>query len=154
MLGWAVAIGTGLVAGVAVGMLLRRQKALYAWLRGEITGLRDDIVQARCDLRALATPRGRDILDEVECEDYEIANNLDRMNFLLDQLNSLLKGKSPDALEDRRVVYREELPLCSLDFTSPEEFRRFESLPPISEEEIQDMDWDYLFRRIASEDDD
>lgn len=152
MLQLALMLAAGMVAGAAVTLLVRRERILHAWLRDEVTSLRDEVDQARLEIRSLnGTPST--MLDEVEGDDVEIAGNLDRMNLLLDQLNGLLKGRG-GSHEKRKMVFQEE-PVTydmPLDFTTPEEFRKFESLPPLSSEEIESIDWDYLFNRIRSDD--
>jgi hypothetical protein len=154
MVGWAIAIAMGFSAGALVGILVRREKILYRWLRDEVTSLRDEVEEACVDMKALATPPAGQMLDQVEGDDFEIASNLDRMNVLLDQLNGLLKGKTTDRFDFQQAL-REDGAQRALseqcDFVSPEELRKFSALPPISEEELLSMDWEYLFRRISSE---
>jgi len=152
MFGWVIGIILGFAAVAAVAVLLRMEKLLHAWFRGEITGLREDVNQARIELRTLSSLQTNDMLDHVEGEDVEIAGNLDRMNALLDQLNALIKGKAVGNFEMRRRRGFEDAPVIfsgQLDFTSPEELLRFAALPPISEEEIRAMDWESFFKSLS-----
>jgi len=154
MLGWATAVVIGFAVGVFFGVMARREKALSAWVTSEVAGLREDISQARIELRTLTSLQAGGMLDRVEGDDEEIAGNLDRMNTLLDQLHGLLRGKAADKFEVRRhdgSGYEPVIFSGQLDFTTPEELLKFSSLPPISEEEIRAMDWESLLRRIATE---
>lgn len=152
MLMWALVMAAGMVAGAAVTLLVRREIVLHAWLREEVTGLRDEVEQARLELHTVSGLQQVDMLDRVEGDDVEIATNLDRMNLLLDQLNGLIKGRG-ESHERHAPVFREEqIPYdMPLDFTSPEELQKFEGLPPLSEEEIRATDWECLFKRIRSD---
>ena len=152
MLMWALLMAAGMVAGAAVTLLVRRELVLHAWLRDEVTGLRDEVEQARLELHSVSGLQNVDVLDRVEGDDVEIATNLNRMNILLDQLNGLLKGRG-EAREHHAPVFREEqMPYeMPLDFTSPEELQKFEGLPPLSEEEILSTDWECLFKQIRSD---
>jgi hypothetical protein len=154
MIGWTVAIIVGFALGTATGILVRRQKVLDCWLRDEVAGMRQDLNQARVEVKALASPQASEMLDRVEGDDYEISGNLDRMNTLLDQLHGLLRGKSVDRGEYRRINGIHEEPVIfsgQLDFTSPEELLKFANLPPISEDEIRAMDWESFMKGIASD---
>jgi len=151
MLGWAVALAIGAVSGAAVALLVRRERTLDRWLRNEMSDLKDEVGQTCLDVRALASCRGQDMPGRVDGDDSEIADNLSRMNSLLDQLNGLLKGKKGADVEARRIIYRERKLPGVFDFVSPEELQKFEALPPISDEEILSIDWDYLFKRISSD---
>jgi hypothetical protein len=153
MLEWTLIMAIGMVAGIAVTLLVRRELVLYAWLREEVTGLREEVDQARLEMRSISGFQSPDILDKVEGDDVEISSNLDRMNLLLDQLNGLIKGRG-DSHARRDIVFREEQPATEvpMDFVSPEELQKFDHLPPLSEEEISSIDWEYLFNRIQSDD--
>lgn len=158
MLVWAIAsaacVTAGAVSLAAAWYFARRERRFHAWMREEMDGLKGEIDEA-CRVRESAPPSERgDILEKVESDDIEISGNLDKMNSLLDQLNGLLKGKRVPRRKDFHLEFNEEETLMglALDFTSPEELRRFEGLPPIREEEVKSMDWDYLFNRIRTDD--
>ncbi len=153
MLGLVLGLAIGMAIGVVASLFVRREWLIGGWLRGEVKGLREDIEQARLEVRTMNALQSSDMLDGVENEDVEIASNLDRMNLLLDQLNGLLKGRGEPA-ERRKVFFREEEPPLDvpLDFASPDELRKFENMPPLSREEIESTDWEYLFNRIRTDD--
>jgi len=152
MLVWALVLAVGMVAGAAITLLVRRELVLHAWLRDEVASLRDEVEQARLELRSMSGFQSIDMLDRVEGDDVEIATNLDRMNLLLDQLNGLIKGRGDGREKQAPVFHEEQMSLDTpLDFTTPEELQKFESLPPLSEEEIKAIDWEYLFNRIRSD---
>ena len=96
--------------------------------------------------------RDNEILDQMEDDDCEMGSNLGRLNLLLDQLNGLLQGKDGAATERRRAQEDVMLPFAGLlDFSGLEEWKKFEDLPPISDEEMAATDWDLLFKRIQSD---
>jgi len=157
MLGWVAAVALAIAAGFAVGAFVRRERAFFGVLHEEVAGIREQVEDARLELKAMAGGQAGEMLNRVEYDDYEIADNLDRMNALLDQLNGLIKGKRHERREGRQPFFREDEPhrgshLVPLDFASPEELRKFEALPPISDEEIKATDWEYLFNRIRTDD--
>ena len=153
MLGWAAILAGGLVAGAAIGILVRRERVLFDWLKEELAGLRENVDLARVEVRSLGPLASQDLLDCVEGDDVEIGGNLDRMNLLLDRLNGLLRGGTASHHGGPGPVFHEEdLPLAAgLDFTSSEELMKFGNLPPLSEEEIESIDWEYLFNRIRTD---
>lgn len=150
----ALILGVGMFAGVAVSFLIRRERTLLAWLSDEMSSIREEVDQTRLEMRTIGPFGSSDMLDSVEGEDVEIAGNLDRMNVLLDRLNGLLRGGSCESHEHKRIVFREEqLPLgFGLAFSTPEELRKFGNLPPLSKDEIESIDWEYLFNRIRTDD--
>lgn len=151
MVAWALAIAGCAAGGIAAVMLVRRELVFQSWLRTELGDLRDEVDRTCFEIRGESTFSAAKALDECEGDEEEIASNLDRMNVLLDQLNGLIRGRGNDS--HRRSFPGEGEPLdMALDFTSPEELERFGALPPISEEEVRSIDWDYLLNRLGSED--
>lgn len=153
MLGWATAVVAILGAGLVMTRHLRRQ-------RTEFESLRDAVTETLIELRQLAPRQSEDALDDpVEVDgDYHMVNNLGRLNVLLDQLNGLLHGTGEvaDVPERRPIFFGEEwppLPGGAPDFDSPEEFKKFDMMGPISDEELEETDWDLLFKRIQTDND-
>ena len=153
MFGWATAVVTILGAGLVMARHLRRQ-------RTEFESLRDAVTETLIELRQLAPRQSEGALDDpVEIEgDYHMVNNLGRLNVLLDQLNGLLHGTGEvaDVPERRPIFFGEEWPPPpggAPDFDSPEEFKKFDMMGPISDEELEETDWDLLFKRIQTDND-
>ena len=121
-------------------------------LRREIASIREEL-EPTCEPEDIPTGEEQKVLDSVENEDLEIAANLDRMNLLLDRLNGLLRGRAEPERLKRHIIFREEsIPMgWMLDFTSPDELQKFGNLPPITDEEMQSIDWECLFEKLRAD---
>ena len=156
MFAWAVGVAALLGASVAVVANLRRQSGEIENLRDEIRTVSDSFEQVARLLAGAEADRGRTILDSIENDDYRMANNLGRLNSLLDQLNGLLHGgREVEGIEKPSLCYEDQWQIPypgPVEFESPEELRKFNNLPPISDEDITSVDWDHLFKRIQTDD--
>jgi len=153
---WVFAIAAFLSASAAVAFEMSRQRRETARLRLQISAMQNSLEQAIHQFADVAPYRGEDILESIESDDTEMANNLGRLNLLLDQLNGLLHGgRDCTGFEQRMSSSGEEWSIPypgPLEFESPDELRKFNHLPPISHEDITETDWERLFRRIQSDD--
>ncbi|MCD6405398.1 MAG: hypothetical protein J7M19_06195 [Planctomycetes bacterium] len=151
MFGWATAVVAILGAGLVMTRHLRRQHT-------EFESLRNAVDETLIELRQVAPCQRDNALDDQVEDGYHMVNNLGRLNILLDQLNGLLHGpgEAADVPERRPLFFGEEWPPPPggpPDFDSPEEFRKFDMMGPISGEELEDTDWDLLFKRIQTDSD-
>jgi hypothetical protein len=103
----------------------------------------------------MEAPQNESILDSIENDDCEMAGNLGRLNVLLDQLNGLLHGgREAERGESKNVRFDDDWPIPlpgSQDFSCSDELEKFFNLPPISNEELVEADWESLFKRIQSD---
>jgi len=156
MLVWALIVGLFAAASFAVAMQLRNQRAEIRGLNEKLHQMQDALLNATREMPAIEACQGEDILDSIENDDYRMANNLGRLNILLDQLNGLLQGGRDVDPTDRGPVYLDnELPIPlpgGMEFEGPGEFEKFSDMPPITEDEIASMDWELLFKRLQGED--
>lgn len=155
MLAWAVGVAALVGASVAVVANLRRQSAEIENLRDELQTVSESFEMVARQLAGAEIDRGRTILDSIESDDYRMANNIGRLNSLLDQLNGLLHGgRDVEGVERPSLCYEDhwQIPYPGpVEFESPEELRKFTNLPPISDDDITSADWEHLFKRIQTD---
>ncbi|MHC4712371.1 MAG: hypothetical protein ACYTAN_03740 [Planctomycetota bacterium] len=155
MFAWAVGLAAFVGASVAVVATLRRQSAEIEGLRDELRSVGEAFDEAARQMVGAEVSRGRSILDSIENDDFRMANNLGRLNTLLDQLNGLLHGGRDTETSARHpFAYDEEWQIPypgPIEFESADELRKFNNLPPISTDDITSADWDGLFKRIQTD---
>lgn len=155
MMAWSLAFAGFLCVFAMVALQLRRQRSETGRLVAGVEAMQSVLEQAVHQFAETAPYRGEDILDSIEDDDCEMANNLGRLNLLLDQLNGLLHGGKAAGGYERRMSSGDEewsIPYPGpVEFESPKELRKFNQLPPISDDDITTTDWDVLFRRLQSD---
>ncbi len=156
MLVWLSAVAAIVGASVAVAIQIGRQGREIGRLRDRLFTMQESFDLAIHQFAGLEASRGPDILDSMEDDDSEMASNIGRLNLLLDQLNGLLHGSRGQQGYERHMCSGEEqwsIPYPGpVEFENHEELRKFIYLPPISDDEITEADWDGLFRRIQKDD--
>lgn len=156
MIAWILASAGFLCVSVMVALQLRRQHREIGRLEARVAAMQSLLEQAIHQFADAAPYRGEDVLETIEGDDCAMANNLGRLNLLLDQLNGLLHGGRDAGGYKRRMSFGDEewsIPYPGpVEFESPDELRKFNQLPPINDNDITATDWDTLFRRIQSDD--
>jgi len=158
MLAWIIAVASCSAMSLTAVFLLRRQRMHFEILQQELTGLREAVERSCYDYEyeEEEPPESEeDILDRIEDDDFEMGHNIGRLSDLLDQLNGLLHDRSPHRRRytDRLRRTRPLTPFAGLlDFKDIDEWQKFENLPPITDAELWEADWDRLFQRLRNDD--